>query len=126
MRRSTKRSPCTAVAAWSRMTCALRTRRARRRRNEPNPGRGSRGRLTGIVWISERPAEVADRAVPGNWESDLILGRGRNSHVPTIEERTTRFTLLVALLADRNAHTVQSALASKIVELTEQLCWSLA
>jgi IS30 family transposase len=107
------------------MTCALRTGRARRRRKGSNPGRGARGRLKDIVSISERPAEVADRAVPGHWEGDLILGRGGKSQVATIVERTTRFTLLVALPTDRKAHTVRDAIASKIVELPEHLHRSL-
>jgi len=107
------------------MTCALRTGRARRRRKGPNPGRGARGRLKDIVSISERPAEVEDRAVPSHWEGDLILGRGAKSQVATIVERTTRFTLLVALPTDRKAHTVRDAIASKIVELPEHLRRSL-
>jgi IS30 family transposase len=107
------------------LTDALRTGRARRRRKGPNPGRGARGRLKDIVSISERPAEVEDRAVPGHWEGDLILGRGGKSQVATIVERTTRFTLLVPLPTDRKAHTVRDAIASKIVELPEHLRRSL-
>ena len=71
--------------------------------------------------ISERPAEVEDRAVPGHWEGDLMLGRGGRSQVATIVERNTRFTLLVPLPTDRKAHTVRDAIASKVVELPEQL-----
>jgi IS30 family transposase len=107
------------------MTCALRIGRARRRRKGPNPGRGSRGRLKDIVSISERPAEVEDRAVPGHWEGGLILGRGGKSQVATIVERTTRFTLLVPLPTDRKAHTVRDAFASKIVEVPVYLRRSL-
>jgi transposase, IS30 family len=103
------------------LTDALRTGRARRRRKGPNPGRGERGKLKDIVSISERPAEVADRAVPGHWEGDLILGRGGKSQIATIVERTTRFTLLVPLPIDRKAHTVRDAIASVMVELPEQL-----
>ena len=75
--------------------------------------------------ISERPAEAADRAVSGHWEGDLILGRGGKPQIATIVERTTRFTLLVPLPTDRKAHTVRDAIASKIVELPEQLRRSL-
>jgi transposase, IS30 family len=107
------------------LTDALRTGRARRRRKGPNPGRGARGKLKDIVSISERPAEAADRAVPGHWEGDLILGRGGKSQIATIVERTTRFTLLVPLPTDRKAHTVRDAIASKIIELPEQLRRSL-
>ena len=107
------------------MTCALRTGRARRRRKGPNLGRGARGKLKDIVSISERPAEAADRAVPGHWEGDLILGRGGKSQIATIVERTTRFTLLVPPPIDRKAHTVRDAIASRIVELPKQIRRSL-
>ena len=91
----------------------------------PNPGRGAHGKLKDIVSISERPAEAADRAVPGHWEGDLILGRDGKSQIATIVERSTRFTLLVPLPIDRKAHTVRDAIASKIIELPEQLRRSL-
>jgi transposase, IS30 family len=107
------------------LTDALRTGRARRRRKGPNPGRGASGKLKDIVSISERPAEAADRAVPGHWEGDLILGRGGKSQIGTIVERKTRFTLLVRLPENRKAVTVRDAIAAKIVELPEQLRRSL-
>ena len=107
------------------LTEALRTGRARRRAKGPNPGRGTRGRIKDMVAISERPPEAEDRAVPGHWEGDLILGRAGKSQIATIVERTTRFTLLVHLPVDRKALTVRDAVAAKIVELPEQLRRSL-
>ncbi len=107
------------------LTDALRTGRARRRAKGPNPGRGKRGKLKDIVLISQRPAEAADRAVPGHWEGDLLLGRSGKSQIATIVERTTRFTLLVRLPEDRKAATVRDAVAVKIVELPEHLRRSL-
>jgi transposase, IS30 family len=107
------------------LTEALRTGRARRRRKGPNPGRGARGKLKDVVLISERPAEAEDRAVPGHWEGDLILGRAGKSQIATMVERTTRFTLLVRLPENRKAITVRDAVAAKIVELPEQLRRSL-
>lgn len=107
------------------LTEALRTGRARRRRKGPNPGRGARGKLKDVVLISERPAEAEDRAVPGHWEGDLILGRAGKSQIATIVERTTRFTLLVRLPENRKAVTVRDAVSAKIIELPVHLRRSL-
>jgi len=68
------------------------------------------------VSISERPAEVADRAAPGHWKGNLALGRGGKSLVAMIIECTTRFVLLESLPTDRKEHTVRDARATSIVE----------
>jgi transposase, IS30 family len=107
------------------LTEALRTGRARRRPKGPNPGRGRFGRIVEPVLISERPAEADDRAVPGHWEGDLILGRSSRSQVGTLVERTSRFTLLLRLPGDRRAETVRDALAAKITHLPADLMRSI-
>lgn len=83
-----------------------------------------RGRLD-TVHISHRPAEARDRAVPGHWEGDLLLGRGNLSQVGMLTERTTRFTLLFALPGDRKATTVRDALAAAVHTIPRQLRRSL-
>jgi IS30 family transposase len=84
-----------------------------------------RGRLPGMVMISERPAEVADRAVPGHWEGDLILGEGGRSAVGTLVERTTRLVLLLHLDGQRSALSVEQAMRRAIRTLPDELCRSI-
>src|ERR687893_1718550 len=77
------------------LTACLRTGRALRVPRARSRGRG-KSHVAPEVMISRRPAEAEDRAVPGHWEGDLILGLG-SSAIGTLVERTTRFTLLLHL-----------------------------
>jgi IS30 family transposase len=105
------------------LTRCLRTGRARRR--PFNRVRG--GEIPDMVLISERPAEIEDRAVPGHWEGDLIIGQANRSAIGTLVERQTRFLMLVALPNGRTAEAVRAALAERIlalpVELRRSLTW---
>jgi transposase, IS30 family len=74
-----------------------------------------------VFTISDRPAEAADRAVPGHWEGDLILGPGGTSAIGTLVERATRFTLLLHLPDQHNADTVAAAMVETMRELPEHL-----
>ena len=74
-----------------------------------------------MVMISERPAEVADRAVPGHWEGDLILGKQNESAIGTLVERSTRFVMLVHLPKDHSAEAVRRALMRKVTTLPKAL-----
>ncbi len=76
------------------------------------------------ISIEERPAEVADRTVPGHWEGDLLMGHGNASALGTLVERTTRFTLLVPLTT-KDAASVRQAFARELRTLPQQLRRSL-
>ncbi|MGH3573344.1 MAG: IS30 family transposase [Pseudonocardiaceae bacterium] len=105
------------------LTTCLRTGRTLRKPRRRVDHR--RMRIKGMVMISERPAEVADRAVPGHWEGDLICGTNQGSAIGTLVERTTRFTMLVHLPGDRSAMAVRDAIAETILTLPTQLRRSL-
>ena len=99
----------------------LRTGRAIRKPRRPNHGE-RRGRIGGMINISERPAEVADRAVPGHWEGDLIIGNtASNSAIGTLVERSTRFTLLLPLPNGHGADEVARAIIEQMSQLPDIL-----
>ena len=122
------------------LTACLRTGRALRV-PRARTSRGNRSFVTDELLISQRPAEVADRAVPGHWEGDLILGTGRSA-IGTLVERSSRFTMLLHLppigegdsspdgisspaLTGAGAAAVRDAIADTITTLPEQLRRSL-
>jgi IS30 family transposase len=92
----------------------LRSGRSQRR---PQGRLETRGRIPGMVMISDRPAEVADRAVPGHWEGDLIIGKNSRSAVGTLVERTSRYTLLMHLPDNHDAVSVDAAMRKAIQKL---------
>lgn len=104
------------------LTACLRTGRAIRR----NRSRIERsGPIQNKVMISERPAEAEDRAVPGHWEGDLMIGRASASHIGTFVERTTRFVMLLHLPGDRTAEAVRTAMTAKVKTLPGHLMRSI-
>ena len=100
------------------LTRYLRSRRmARKSRSRAE----TRGRIVDMVHIRERPPEAEDRAVPGHWEGDLLLGARQRSAIATLVERKTRLVLLVALPDGRTTEAVTTALGGAIVELPAAL-----
>ncbi len=98
---------------------ALRKGRTRRvNRSRPAVARGT---IPDMVNISARPVEAEDRAVPGFWEGDLIIGKGGRSQIATLVERRTRFVMLVRIPYDRTAERVALLLAAKMATLPEFL-----
>ncbi len=98
------------------------TRSLRRPRTASRANRGQ-GQIVDAVSIRERPAEAADRAIPGHWEGDLLAGAG-NSHVATLVERHSRFLMLVAV-DGKDTRSVTSALSRQVSRLPQQLRSSL-
>ena len=100
-------------------------RQGRTRRRPAGSTRVKAARIAGMVNISERPAEVADRAIPGHWEGDLIIGKGGKSQVATLVERSTRFVMLLRVPHDRTADRVALILSMAMRKLPEHLARSL-
>ncbi|MEV0492328.1 IS30 family transposase [Streptomyces atratus] len=106
------------------LTRALRTGRARRRPHRQAAKRQPRF-STPMVMISDRPAEADDRAVPGHWEGDLIIGANSGSAIGTLVERSTRYLMLVHLPGDHSAESLRDALAETVQTLPPHLKRSL-
>jgi IS30 family transposase len=99
------------------LAACLRTGRAvRRHRGDRAPGR-----ISGMVNIAERAAEADDRAVPGHWEGDLIIGKNGKSAIGTLVERSTRFVMLLHLPNGRTADEVRQAMTAAIAQLPATL-----
>jgi len=103
------------------LTVCLRTGRALRKPRNRTRAAESRGRIPGMVNISERPAEVEDRAVPGHWEGDLIIGKDQASQIGTLVERSTGYVRLLHLPQSRTADVVADAMIAAIKELPATL-----
>lgn len=96
----------------------LRTGRTQRR---PRGRVETRGRIPGMVMISERPVEAEDRAVPGHWEGDLLIGKNGSSQVGTLVERSTRYVMLLHLPDGRFPAQVDAAMRKAIKRLPREL-----
>ncbi len=108
------------------LAACLRTGRTQRRPHKRTQHSGT-GRLREMVMISDRPAEASDRAIPGHWEGDLIIGKGNRSAIGTLVERSSRYVMLVHLPNGRTAEAVRFALTRQIrrlpAELRRTLTW---
>ena len=96
----------------------LSTKRAARK---PRDQAARRSRFSEVITISQRPPEVDDRAVPGHWEGDLIIGAHSGSAIGTLVERSTRFTILLHLPDDHTAESVATAMIEAMSELPAHL-----
>ena len=107
------------------LAACLRTGRALRKPRRKEGER--RGKIPGMVMISERPAEAGDRAVPGHWEGDLIIGKNNKSAIGTLVERSTRFVLLLHLPdgygPDRVAAAMTQAMGGLPGAIRRSLTW---
>ncbi len=103
----------------------LRQERKHRRAQKRGEATETRGKIANMLSIEERPAEVAERSVPGHWEGDLILGKYKRSALGTLVERTTRYTILVPLGEHKDAASVREAYAEAFKSLPVELKKSL-
>jgi len=104
---------------------ALRQEHKYRRTGKSGEKEEKRGKIANMLSIEERPAEVADRTVPGHWEGDLILGKYKRSALGTLVERTTRYTILVPLGKQKDAISVRKAYAEAFKTVPDELSKTL-
>jgi Transposase and inactivated derivatives, IS30 family len=108
------------------LTSCLRTGRAQRRPHMRTEQSGA-GRIRNPILISDRPPDVEDRAVPGHWEGDLIIGKGGRSAIGVLVERASRYVVLLHLPHGRTAEDVRAALTRQVskmpAELRRTLTW---
>ena len=105
------------------LLCHLRSKRTIRRSKRAGLNGDGRGQIKDLVSISQRPATVEDRAVPGHWEGDLLSG-SKNSYIATLVERHTRYVML-AKVANKDTQTVITALIKQAKKLPNELYKSL-
>jgi len=105
------------------LTAHLRSQRTMRRSKRSTTKGQSRGQIIDAVSIRERPAEIEDRAIPGHWEGDLLIG-GKRSQIATLVERHSRFVMLTRV-ARRDTQSVVSALSRHVLTLPTNLRLSL-
>ena len=102
------------------LAACLRTGRTQRRPHMRTEQSGA-GRLRNMILISDRPPEIEDRAVPGHWEGDLIIGKGGRSAIGTLVERSSRYVVLLHLPHGRTAEDVRAALTRQVSKLPAEL-----
>jgi IS30 family transposase len=102
------------------LTACLRTGRTQRRSHKRTEHSGS-GRLREMVMISDRPPAAEDRAIPGHWEGDLVIGKGGRAAIGTLVERSSRYVMLVHLPNGRTAEAVRLALTRQVQRLPAEL-----
>jgi IS30 family transposase len=102
------------------LTACLRTQRTQRRSHKRTEHSGT-GRIRDMVRISDRPSEAEDRAIPGHWEGDLLMGKGGKSAIGTLVERSSRYVVLVPLPDGRTARHVRAALTRQLIRLPAEL-----
>lgn len=104
---------------------ALRQERKYRRKQKQGNHEETRGKIADMLSIEERPAEVADRVIPGHWEGDLIMGRYKRTALGTLVERTTRYTILVPLGKNKDAVSVRKAYTRELGALPREIAKTL-